>query len=122
MATTPGVRDDLTVLLCLEKKLTGSCSWGFLSGIIISQLLDTDHTGATILGYSDLLLHENRLGGGGLLCNLLLGEFVNGFLVVCRALTEPVHTTLKGVITGLALILVLSHYFSCRSESSNISL
>merc|ERR1719220_1635299 len=100
----------------------GAGGGGVLGWVVSRQLLRSHHPGAAILGSTDLLLDEDWALGGGLLDSGLLGELVDGLLVVGGALTEPVHSALKRVVTWLPLVLVLSHYFSCRSESSNISL
>ena len=47
--------------------------------------------------------------GDGLLDSLFLGELVDSLLVVGGALAEPVDSTVQGIVTRLALVLVLSH-------------
>ena len=86
----------------------GSC---ILGGVIGCQLLDSHHPGAAILGPANLLLDKDRGFGDGLLDGLFLSELVDGLLVVGGTPTKPVHTTLKGVVTGLPHVLVLGHYF-----------
>merc|ERR1719219_1361471 len=85
----------------------GAWGGGVLGGVVSRQLLHSHHSGAAILGSTDLLLDEDWALGGGLLDSGLLGELVDGLLVVGGALTEPVHAALKRVVTWLPLVLVL---------------
>merc|ERR1719397_36962 len=89
---------------------------------VVGQLLGADHASSSILGSTNLLLNKDSgLLGGSLLVHLL-GELVDRLLVVHAALAEPVDSTFKSIVPGLARVLVLGHCFSCRSESSNKSL
>merc|ERR1719225_2526553 len=88
----------------------GTGGGGILGGVVSGQLLHSHHPGAAILSSTDLLFDS-----------LLLGELVDSLLVVGGAPAKPVNAALKSVVPGLPRVLVLGHYFSCRSESSNIS-
>merc|ERR1719284_555069 len=115
----PGVREALTFDVAGKEVLGGASSGGVNSWDVIGQLLDADHAGFAVLGASHLLLDEHDgLLGGSLLVHLL-GELVDGLLVVHASLAKPVHSSLESIVTGLAHVLVLGHGFSCRSESSN---
>merc|ERR1719225_131958 len=105
MATVPA---DSPLVLG-EEVDGGAGSGGILGGVVIGQLLDPHHPGAAILGSTNLLLHKHWRLGSGLLSVGLLGELVDGLLVVSGALTKPVHSCLQGVVTWLPFILVLSH-------------
>ena len=72
-----------------EEVLRGAGSGGVNSGDVVGQLLDADHAGFTVLGASDLLLdeHDSLLGGSFLVH--LLGELVDGLLVVHASLAKP---------------------------------
>merc|ERR1719222_1065782 len=96
----------------------GAGGGGVLGGIVSCQLLHSHHPGVAILGSTDPLLDKDGGLRGLLSDNRLLCELVDGLLVVGGAPAEPVHAALKGVVPGLPRVLVLSHYFSCRSESS----
>jgi len=98
-------------LVLREEVNRGAGGSGILGGVVGSQLLDSHHPGAAILGSANLLLDENGSLSDGLLDSLLLGELVDSLLVVGGAPTKPIHTTLKGVVTGLPHVLVLGHYF-----------
>merc|ERR1719222_1480521 len=96
----------------------GAGGGGVLGGGVSCQLLHSHHPGVAILGSTDPLLDKDGGLRGLLSDNRLLCELVDGLLVVGGAPAEPVHAALKGVVPGLPRVLVLSHYFSCRSESS----
>merc|ERR1719410_2890975 len=96
-------------LVLREEVDGGSLGCGVSSGIVVGQLLDTDHSGAAVLGSTNLLLNEDLLLYSGWLLGDLLGELVDGLLVVGGALAEPVDSTVQGIVTRLALVLVLSH-------------
>merc|ERR1719151_306076 len=109
--------------LVLGEEVNGSAGGGgILGGVVSCQLLHSHHPGAAILGSTDLLLDKDGGLSGLLGNNRLLCELVDGLLVVGGAPAEPVHAALKSVVPGLPRVLVLGHYFSCRSESSYISL
>merc|ERR1719410_58338 len=109
-------------LVLREEVDGGSLGCGVSGGVVVGQLLDADHSGAAVLGSTNLLLDEDLLLCSGWLGDLL-GELVDGLLVVGGTLAEPVDSTLQGIVTWLTLVFVLRHpAFSCRSESSNISL
>merc|ERR1719151_62126 len=109
--------------LVLRKEVNGGAGGGgVLGGVVSCQLLHSHHPGVTILGSTDLLLDKDGGLSDLLSDSRLLCELVDGLLVVGGAPAEPVHAALKSVVPGLPRVLVLSHYFSCRSESSNISL
>merc|ERR1719347_206666 len=96
--------------LVLGEEVDGGSLGGSVGGgIVVGQLLDADHPGASILGSSNLLLNEDLLLYSGWLLGDLLGELVDGLLVVGGALAEPVDSTVQGIVTRLALVLVLSH-------------
>ena len=101
--------------LVLGEEVDG-CSWCCRSngGEVVGQLVDSHHPGATILGSSNLLFNKHWLLVSGLLCNLLFGEFINGFFVVGGALAKSVDTTLKSIVSGLSLVLVFSHFTSVK--------
>ena len=95
----------------------GSLGGRILGGDVVGHLLDTHHASASILGSSDLLLHKCWLLSCFLLGDRLLGELVDGFLAVCSTPAESVHTTVQGVVAGLALVLVLSHTSERRNNT-----
>merc|ERR1719411_2218678 len=78
-------------------------------GVVVSQLLHADHAGASIFGSSDLLLNEDLLLCSSGLRSDLLGELVDGLLVVGGTLAEPVNSTVQGIVTRLARVFVLGH-------------
>merc|ERR1719397_1494772 len=105
-----------------EKVLGGAGGSSVHSWDVVGQLLGADHASSSILGSTNLLLNKDSgLLGGSLLVHLL-SELVDRLLVVHAALAEPVNSTFKSIVPGLARVLVLGHCFSCRSESSNKSL
>merc|ERR1719150_1894619 len=81
------------------KEVLGGTRGGSVhGGDVVGQLLGSDHPGAAVLGASDLLLNKH----GGLLGSGLLGELVDCLLVVHAALSEPVDSTFKSIVAGLA--------------------
>merc|ERR1719237_1217536 len=105
-----------------EEVLGGAGGSSVHSWDVVGQLLGADHASSSVLGSTNLLLNKDSgLLGGSLLVHLL-GKLVDRLLVVHAALAEPVDSTFKSIVSGLAHVLVLGHCFSCRSESSNKSL
>merc|ERR1719411_863116 len=80
--------------LVLREEVDGGSLGGRVhGGVVIGQLLDADHAGATILGSTDLLLHEDLLLCSSGLLGDLLNELVDGLLVVGGALAKPIDST-----------------------------
>merc|ERR1719411_2166880 len=80
--------------LVLREEVDGGSLGGRVhGGVVIGQLLDADHAGATILGSTDLLLHEDLLLRSSGLLGDLLNELVDGLLVVGGALAKPIDST-----------------------------
>ena len=97
-----------------EEVLGGALGQSVHGGDIVGQLLSTDHPGTAVLGSSDLLLDEDGRGLDEGLLDGLLGELVDGLLVVHAAPAEPVNSALKSVVPGLARVLVLGHFASAN--------
>merc|ERR1719397_1383786 len=82
---------------------------GQLSRVVIGQLLRPHQTSAPVLGPADCLLHEYGFGDARWLLVDLLGELVDGLLMIGGGLAEPVHSTLQSVVPWLAHVFVLGH-------------
>ena len=106
-------------LMLREEVDGGSLGGSVHGGIVIGQLLHADHAGAPVLGSSNLLLNEDWLLCSGRLLSDLLGELVDGLLVVGGTLAEPVDPTLQGIVTWLALIFVLGHTSENSQQSTS---
>merc|ERR1719415_273706 len=80
-------------LVLREEVHGGSLGGRVHGGVVIGQLLGADHAGATVLGSTDLLLHEDLLLCSSRLLSDLLNELVDGLLVVGGTLAKPIDST-----------------------------